>query len=364
MPMSDKQFRLAESDIDAGFERGEFRLVFQPKIDLATRRMTGAEAFIRWQHPQFGLLPPGLFLDFIEATGRIPQLTAFVFHESFRAAAAWRANGRNWTISINVAPGIVTAPGFRDDLAGLLDDYGIEPARVIIEIPERAVAQEPGDLCEALNDIRALGVQVVLDGGGIVPVDLDAFRPMPFSGIKVGGPASIRLAQRLGLKGRGALAARLRQARRFRLEAVAVGAEDEVTMEGLADVGFTSAQGIWIQKPLSSDELLAWDGTWARGAVAIDVQSPASLPPATAPSQVVQARPRRPATHQPTLQQKQFEDTGTKIPVLQQDGLLDVVEDEDDLYAAGGRRPGFGAPPDANLTMKGLVVRRPSRNIA
>jgi EAL domain-containing protein (putative c-di-GMP-specific phosphodiesterase class I) len=112
MPMSDKQFRLAESDVDAGFERGEFRLVYQPKIDLATRRMTGAEAFIRWQHPQFGVLPPGLFLDFIEATGRIPQLTAFVFHESFRAAAAWRANGRNWSISDQRGAGHRHGPRF------------------------------------------------------------------------------------------------------------------------------------------------------------------------------------------------------------------------------------------------------------
>lgn len=356
--MSDKQFRLAETDIDQGFERGEFRLVFQPKIDLATRRMTGAEAFIRWQHPKFGLLPPGLFLDFIEAAGRIPELTSFVFHESFRAAASWRARGRDWTISINVAPGTVTAPDFREGLASLLDAYGLDPRNVIIEIPERSVAQEPGELCRALNDIRALGVQVALDGGGIVPVDLEAFKPMPFTAIKVGGPASIRLAQRLGLKGRGALAMRLRQARRLGLEAVAVGAEDEVTMEGLADVGFTAAQGIWIQKPLSNAELLAWDGRWARGDVAIDVQAPVTPPPLLDP------RPRRQATHQPTLQHKQFEAPAPRMPVLQQDDLLDVVEDEDDGQVA--RRPGFGSgsAPDANLTMKGLVVRRPSRNIA
>ena len=166
----------------------------------------------------------------------------------------------------------------------------------------------------------------------------------------------LRLAQRLGLKGRGALAARLRQARRFGLEAVAVGAEDEVTMEGLADVGFTSAQGIWIQKPLSNAELLAWDGRWARGSVAIDVKLPVAPQPPADP------RPRRHANHQPTLQQKQFEDPGPRMPVLQEDDLLDVVEDEDDGQVA--RRPGFGTAPDANLTMKGLVVRRPSRNIA
>ena len=119
--------------------------------------------------------------------------------------------------------------------------------------------------------MRAIGVHVALDGGGIVPVDLSRFEPMPFTSIKVGGPASIRLAQRLGSKGKGAIAARLRFAQQHSLEAVAVGAEEEATMAGLAEVGFTAAQGIWIQKPLTLDELLAWNGTWARGNLATGV---------------------------------------------------------------------------------------------
>lgn len=277
-------FRLAVTDIDQAFVQGEFRLVFQPKIDLATCRMTGAEAFIRWQHPQFGLLPPGLFLDFIEAAGRIETLTEFVFNEALAAAAAWHKKGRDWSISINVAPGIATAPAFPRELASLLDAYRFNPAMVTIEIPERAVAQEPDQICTALNDIRTLGVHMALDGGGIIPVDLDAFNPMPFTAIKVAGPASIRLVQRLGPQGRGALATRLRQAQRYGLDVVAVGAEDEATMEGLADVGFTSAQGIWIQKPVSSAELLAWDGHWARGVVSGSVRTPRAHTQAQAPS--------------------------------------------------------------------------------
>ena len=59
--MSDRSFRLAPSDIDQAFQRNEFCVVFQPKVDLATQRVTGAEVFVRWQHPQYGLLPPGLF---------------------------------------------------------------------------------------------------------------------------------------------------------------------------------------------------------------------------------------------------------------------------------------------------------------
>ncbi len=406
--MSDRSFRLAASDIDLAFERQEFLLVFQPKVDLATSRMSGAEAFIRWQHPQYGLLPPGLFLDFIEAEGRMPDLTSFVFNTAFAAAQKWTSQGRNWTVSINVAPGTVTAPDFRQGLAQLLHKYGLKPQQVIIEIPERAVAQEPGTLCDALNAVRAMGVQVALDGGGIVPVDLTQFKPMPFNSIKVGGPASIRLAQRLGLKGKGAIAARMRYAQHFKMEAVAVGAEDEPTMAGLADVGFTAAQGIWIQKPLPLDELLAWDGKWARGCVAVDQVAPVGLTPSlTVPrSQVMPEQPlardihqpprapepreaaapedteksplpaagvtkedmqrvleavraKRAAAHQPTLQPKPVQRAEPTMPVLEGDDLEDIVEDEEpERPALAGKRQGFGPPGEALPDMKGLVERR------
>lgn len=407
--MSDRSFRLAASDIDLAFERNEFRLVFQPKVDLATSRMSGAEAFIRWQHPQYGLLPPGLFLDFIESEGRMPGLTSFVFNTAFAAAQTWTAQGRNWTISINVAPGTVTAPDFRQGLAQLLQKYGLKPQQVIIEIPERAVAQEPGILCDALNGVRAMGVQVALDGGGIVPVDLTQFKPMPFNSIKVGGPASIRLAQRLGLKGKGAIAARMRYAKHFGMEAVAVGAEDEPTMAGLADVGFTAAQGIWIQKPLSLDELLAWDGKWARGCVAVEATPAAGFnvgltvprsqvmpdpvvtrdvpppPPSLSETRegahedepgkgapqasgvtkedmqrVLEAvRAKRAAAHQPTLQPKPVQRAEPTMPVLEGDDLEDIVEDEEPERAPlAGKRQGFGPPGEPVPDMKGLVERR------
>ena len=152
--MSDRSFRLAPSDIDLAFQRKEFCLVYQPKVDLATSQMQGAEAFIRWQHPQYGLLPPGLFLDFVEMHGKMPELTAFVFETAFDAARKWTGAGKDWTISINVAPGTVTAPDFCQGLSQLILHYGLKPERVIIEIPERAVAQEPEALCEALIAIE------------------------------------------------------------------------------------------------------------------------------------------------------------------------------------------------------------------
>src|SRR6185436_2017693 len=277
--MSDRMFRLTPSDIDQAFQRNEFRVVFQPKVDLSTSQVTGAESFIRWQHPTYGLLPPGLVLDFVESQGRMNELTGLVFHESLKAAARWQQAGHDWTVSVNVGPRDLMSKGFAQGLSDLIREYRLNPKSVIIEVPERALAQEPDALGPVLLAVRETGVGIALDGGGIVPVDLAQFQPMPFTSVKVGGTATIRLAQRLGLKGAGAVAARLRFARQYGLEAVAVGAEDEAMMRGLEYVGFTAAQGIWIQKPMALDDLLAWDGIWAQGNVAIDV-APTAVEPA------------------------------------------------------------------------------------
>jgi EAL domain-containing protein (putative c-di-GMP-specific phosphodiesterase class I) len=366
--MSDRTFRLSASDIDKAFERNEFRVVFQPKIDLASERVTGAEVFVRWQHPQYGLLPPGLFLDFIEAHGRMPDLTGFVFHAALDGAKRWKAQGKDWCVSINVAPGTVTSEGFSEGLGRLLQEYGLEPARVIIEVPERAIAQEPETLCEALLEVREMGVHVALDGGGIVPVDLAQFVPLPFTSIKVGGPASIRLAQRLGLRGKGAIAARLRFAHQYNLEAVAVGAEDEATMQGLADVGFTAAQGIWIQKPMPLEDLLTWNGTWARGRVSMDPM-PAATPtkarndaqrapePKGDMGKAVEAARTKRAAPPPMLQSKPQQKVMPTLPAMEVSDLEDIVEDEE-ASAPLVKRQGFGAPAEGCPPMKGLVQRK------
>jgi EAL domain-containing protein (putative c-di-GMP-specific phosphodiesterase class I) len=348
--------------------------------------MTGAEVFVRWQHPQYGLLPPGLFLDFIEAHGRMPDLTGFVFHAALDGARRWKAQGKDWAVSINVAPGTVTSQGFAEGLKRLLQEYALEPQRVIVEVPERAIAQEPETLCGALQDVRKLGVHVALDGGGIVPVDLSNFAPMPFTSIKVGGPASIRLAQRLGLKGKGAIAARLRFAHQHKLEAVAVGAEDEATMAGLAEIGFTAAQGIWIQKPMPLDDLIKWNGAWARGRVSMEpvpvTPIKASAPPRReqpaqraepkaavgepAPKAVSKeemqkaleaVRAKRQGEPQAQLQTKSQVKAVPPLPVMDPSELEDIVEDEE-VSAPRVKQQGFGGNGESCPPMKSLVQRK------
>jgi EAL domain-containing protein (putative c-di-GMP-specific phosphodiesterase class I) len=246
-------FRFSAADLDAAFEGDQFHLVFQPKADLTTNQITGVEAFVRWHHPRLGVLPPGLFLDFVESEGRASDLTYFVLAKGIMAAAIWRQAGKAWTISVNVSPADLRDEEFCANARELARAHHVPCGAIIIEAPERALADDGETILATLDDLRAAGFQVALDGGGVVPVDLGRYQPVPFTSIKVGGQAMLRLAERLGLTGAGAISSRLRFARAEGLEAVAVGAESEATLARLKACGFTAAQGIWIQRPMPFD---------------------------------------------------------------------------------------------------------------
>jgi EAL domain-containing protein (putative c-di-GMP-specific phosphodiesterase class I) len=354
-----QQFRLTAAELNDAFERDEFKLVFQPKVDLRTETATGVEAFVRWQHPRLGLLPPGLFLDFIEAEQRASDLTYFVMAQGMAAAAQWRKAGKPWALSLNVSPADLLDEEFGAHALHLARSHGLPPGAVIIETPERALAEDAESILATLDDLRAAGFQVALDGGGVVPVDLSQYQPVPFTSIKVGGQAMLRLAERLGLTGAGAITARLRFAHAESMEAVAVGVESEGTLARLKACGFTAAQGIWIQRPLPLKELLAWDGTWAREAalpapklekpLAVAAAVPVTAPPAGAAAPQAAVQPPEKAKRT-----RLTPDALAKLKATQAAPLLDVVEDV--AVSETGRA---GAAAEACLPMAHLVQRKP-----
>jgi EAL domain-containing protein (putative c-di-GMP-specific phosphodiesterase class I) len=351
------QFQFTVADLERAFENDEFHLVFQPKVDLSDRKVTGVETFVRWHHPKLGVLPPGLFLDFVEREGRAGDLSYFVLAKGIMAAAAWRRAGRDWSLSVNVSPADLMDEEFCSNVRELARSEGVPSGAIIIEAPERALANDAETILATLDDLRAAGFQVALDGGGVVPVDLARFQPVPFTSIKVGGQAMLRLAERLGLAGAGAISARLRFARAEGLETVAVGAESEATLARLQACGFTAAQGIWIQRPLPFVELMAWDGTWAResGAQKFALEKPIAVaaavpvaPPAPEPApEPVKAAsaPRRTRLSPEVL---------AKLKSAEPGPLMDVVEDNASTESRGSA--------EVCVAMAHLVQRKPKAN--
>ncbi|HAH10263.1 MAG TPA: hypothetical protein DCL48_09195, partial [Alphaproteobacteria bacterium] len=356
------RLRFSDADISAAFDRDQFRLVYQPCVDLATRQVTGVEVFVRWEHPQYGLLPPGLFLDVIEDLGRAGDLTFFVLSTGLASAARWRQAGHRWTLSVNISPSDLAEEDFCAALRDLASQYGVPPEAVCIETPERALIADADTLIATLDDLRAARFQVALDGGGVVPVDLRNYVPTPFTSIKVGGQSLLRLAERMGPNGTGAISQRLRFARANGLEAIAVGAESDETLQRLRACGFSGAQGIWIQRPLPLEDLLTWDGTWVKGsmdfswavAATAQIEPPAApAPQATAPEAQAVASPEKPAARPSRLSHEHRERIRQKAlaspPVLE-----DTVEDfepETDRRALPGQDK-EACPPMAHLVQR------------
>ena len=256
--MYSSSFRLTNRDIDLAFEAGHLFLVCQPKISLADSAILGAEAYVRWNHPDYGLLPPGLFLSFFEQRERSGELTRFVARAAADIVLAWRAACRDWPLSINLGASDLADMGLPGALDEIVGERGLDPASFILEVPEGAFARHGEEAQLVLSTLRRLGFRTALDGGGAVIVPDDVLSTEYFDEVKIGGASIIQFARRLKGTGLGFVGKRVSLAASRGLAATAVGVEDETTLLALPALGFTAAQGTHLCRPLAPEELVHW----------------------------------------------------------------------------------------------------------
>jgi EAL domain-containing protein (putative c-di-GMP-specific phosphodiesterase class I) len=263
--MLNHSFRLTASDIDRAFEAGHFFALFQPKISVATREVIGVEAFVRWRHPSFGLMPPGLFLTFVEQQGRMRELTELIITLSSRAVREFRSAGRKWGVSINLSAADISDPRLTATIKTIVGLQGLTPDILTLEVPEHALPTAGSRDETNLRELKKLGCHIALDTGPVSPARPQTIPAKLFDELKIGGSAIIRFAHSVRKASMSALAMKLHAARSAGLTAVAVGVEDEETFRALSELGFTGAQGAFIQRALTIPALLAWDGAWLEG---------------------------------------------------------------------------------------------------
>lgn len=256
--MYSSSFRLTNRDIDTAFDAGHLFLVCQPKLCLATGEALGAEAYIRWNHPDYGLLPPGLFLSFFERRERSGELTRFVARAAARTLATWQTAGQNWPLSINLSAPDLADMGLPGALDEIMAEHGLDPASLILEVPEGAFARHGETAQRTLADFRRLGFRTALDGGGAVIVPDDLLTREHFDEVKIGGAAIIQFARRIKSTGLGFVGKRVALAASRGLDATAVGVEDATTLAALPALGFTAAQGAHICRPSAPAALFGW----------------------------------------------------------------------------------------------------------
>ena len=177
-------------DLRAAVERREFRVYYQPIVAVATGRIAGFEALVRWQHPTLGLLPPSEFIGVAEETGSISAIGDFVLREACRQIGGWQADYPSYPplfISVNVSAAQLGQPDFPQQVACVLKDSGLSGSSLWLEITETMMMRDLEASAVLLKRLKAMGVQIVVDDFGTGYSSLAYLQRLMLNGLKIDG---------------------------------------------------------------------------------------------------------------------------------------------------------------------------------
>jgi len=247
--------------IRLALEAREFVLLYQPKVNMRTGAVVGAEALIRWQHPERGLLPPALFLPVIEDHPLSVDLGEWVVDSALSQMERWKAGGLDLPVSVNVGARQLQDPSFVKGLSRLLMAHpSIEPARLELEILETSALLDVRQVGQVLTACRQLGMSCALDDFGTGYSSLSYLKRLPAQVLKIDqsfvrdmldDPDDLAILEGvLGL------------ANAFHRQAIAEGVESVEHGVMLLQLGCELAQGYGIARPMPAEDLPAWAGQW------------------------------------------------------------------------------------------------------
>jgi diguanylate cyclase (GGDEF)-like protein len=177
--------RHLEVDLHGALENGQFFLLYQPTVDLATGNFTGVEALIRWHHPQRGIVLPDEFIPALETSGLIVPVGQWVLEAACRQGAAWQSLGHRITVSVNVSAVQLERDRIVDEVHQALDASGFEPAMLILELTETALMRDVEATLVRLNLLKAVGVGIAIDDFGTGYSSLAYLRQFPIDELKI-----------------------------------------------------------------------------------------------------------------------------------------------------------------------------------
>jgi diguanylate cyclase (GGDEF)-like protein/PAS domain S-box-containing protein len=244
-----ERFRL-QVDLREALERSELVLFYQPIFEMVEGQLKGFEALVRWSHPTRGLIAPERFIPLAEENGLIVPLGRWVLQEAVRQIAAWDLRhecARSLSISVNVSTVQLTAPSLISDARRTLEQSGITPSRVVLEITEGSLANDTERIIEVLHQLRELGVRIAIDDFGTGYASLSHLQRLPVDMLKV--DRSFVAALEAGGKSRELLQAIVSVGRSLSLAVVAEGIEAHDQMATLQEMGCEMAQGFLVGKP-------------------------------------------------------------------------------------------------------------------
>jgi diguanylate cyclase (GGDEF)-like protein/PAS domain S-box-containing protein len=245
------------AQLRGALQRGELRVVFQPLVSMVDGSPIGCEALLRWDHPDRGELAPGAFLRIAEDDGLIVPIGAWVLEEACRQLAAWRAQGRDLWVSVNVSARQLAQLDFVAVVERALRETGVPASAICLEVTETAVLRRPDVAREALLALRRLGIRVALDDFGLGYSSLTHLKALPVDVVKVDRSFVADLVS--STQDRAVVEAVLTLANRMGLTVIAEGVETLDQDELLREMGCPVVQGYLYGRPVPAAEVVLPD---------------------------------------------------------------------------------------------------------
>jgi EAL domain-containing protein (putative c-di-GMP-specific phosphodiesterase class I) len=240
--------------------QGELRLFLQPKIALADNTVVAAEALVRWQHPQRGLVPPLEFIPFAEQTGFVRQLTMWMFEESARMVLALQAGNTAFRLAINLSTRDLLDLEFPARLDAILARYQVPATAFCLEITESAIMDDPQRAQGTLNQLSQRGFKLSIDDFGTGYSSLAYLKSLPVDELKI--DKSFVLNMETDENDAKIVRSTVDLAHNLGLTVVAEGVENALIWEKLKALHCDEAQGYFMSKPIAGSEFAAWCVAW------------------------------------------------------------------------------------------------------
>jgi len=238
-------------DVNEAIRQGEFELHYQPRINLRSGQLTGAEALIRWQSPSAGTIPPSYFMPDVTSTESVRAMLDFVLNSALENTREWVRRVPEFTVAVNLAPGNVFDPELQQLVERALERWEFPAERLFLEISEEVFEQDEEAAIVALTQLRDRGIRIALDDFGTGHICLSSLKSLPLDQIKVDKSLVVPIPS--NETDRRVVGALIQLAHAVDVEVVAEGIEDDDIMQTLLAIGCEAGEGYHFSRPVSAE---------------------------------------------------------------------------------------------------------------
>jgi predicted signal transduction protein with EAL and GGDEF domain len=237
-----------ESELALAADRGEFELFYQPQVRLVDGGLVGAEALIRWRHPERGYVSPGEFMPVVNTSALSERLANWVMETACRQARAWEMSGNGVRVAINLSPSQLHSGDLAHTVAALLEVTGLTPSLLELEVTEDILLHDESRVLDMFKRIQQLGVRVLFDDFGTGYASLSYLKKFPLDGLKI--DRSFVLDLLADSDDAAIVGSTIGLSKQLGLTVVAEGIENRATADFLVSMGCEEGQGYFFGRPM------------------------------------------------------------------------------------------------------------------